>query len=312
MDFTLDDTRVTLREVAADVFRDATDAAWNTLVTADMDVLSAMVVLTEAGRAATPLPALALGVLPLAKHGIEVPEGARVTAALHEPSDPMTSRPRTRAAGGVINGVKIGVPDAAGAHRILVPVSTDEGAAVALVDPEASGVTLNPAPTSSGHPEFSVHLVDVPYERTFDGLADLRLFALAGACATADGVLAAALELTRKHVATRQQFGRPLATFQAVAQQIAEVYISSRTLHLATWSACWRLAEGLDAESDVDIAAHWLAEELVPAVRACHHLHGGLGLDVTYPLHRYYSLAKDLVRSIGGARHRLEALCTSN
>jgi alkylation response protein AidB-like acyl-CoA dehydrogenase len=312
VDFTLDDTRITLRQVAADVFRDAPDAAWATLVTPDMDVLGAMVVLAEAGRAAISLPGLALGVLPLARHGIEVPEGSRVTAALHEPSDPMTSRPRTTARGGLLNGVKIGVPDAVAACRILVPVSTDEGAAVALVDPAAPGVTLTPAPTSSGHPEFSLHLVDAPYERTFDGLADLHRLALAGACATADGALAAVLELTRKHVATREQFGRPLATFQAVAQQIADVYIAARTLHLATWSACWRLAEGLDAESDVDIAAHWLAEELLPAIRTCHHLHGGLGLDVTYPLHRYYSLAKDLVRSIGGARHRLEALCTSN
>jgi alkylation response protein AidB-like acyl-CoA dehydrogenase len=310
VDFTLDDTRVTLREVAAEVFRDAPGAAWDTLVTPEMDVLSAMVVLAEAGRAAVPLPGLALGVLPLARHGIEVPAGSRVTAALHEPSDPMTSRPRTTARGGVINGVKIGVPEAEGAYRILVPVTTDEGAAVALVDPASPGVTLNPAPTSSGSPEFSLRLVDVPCERTFDGLADLHELALVGACATADGLLAAALELTRKHVAGRQQFGRPLATFQAVAQQIADVYISARTLHLATWSACWRLSEGL--ESDVDIAAHWVAQELVPAIRTCHHLHGGLGLDVTYPLHRYYSLAKDLVRSIGGARHRLEALCASN
>jgi alkylation response protein AidB-like acyl-CoA dehydrogenase len=312
VDFTLDDTRVTLREVAADVFRDAPDAAWSTLVTPELDVLSAMVVLAEAGRAATSLPGVALGVLPLARHGIEAPEGSRLTAALHEPSDPMTSRPRTAARGGVLNGVKIGVPEAVGAYRILVPVTTDEGAAVALVDPAAPGVTLHPTPTSSGAAEFSLRLVDAPYERTFDGLGDLHRLALAGACATADGALAAVLALTRKHVAAREQFGRPLATFQAVAQQIADVYIASRTLHLATWSACWRLSEDLDAQSDLDIAAHWLAEELLPAIRTCHHLHGGLGVDATYPLHRYYSLAKDLVRSIGGARHRLEALCTSN
>ena len=208
MDFTLDDTRTTLREVAADVFRDAPEAAWSTLVAPDMDVLSAMVVLAEAGRAAVALPGLALGVLPLARAGIEVPEGSRLTAALHEPSDPMTPRPRTTARGGVLNGVKIGVPEAVAAYRILVPVSTDEGAAVALVDPASPGVTPHPAPTSSGNPEFSLHLVDVPYERTFDGLADLHRLALAGACATADGLLAAVLELTRKHIATREQFGQ--------------------------------------------------------------------------------------------------------
>ncbi|HEY2099539.1 MAG TPA: acyl-CoA dehydrogenase family protein, partial [Pseudonocardia sp.] len=271
-------------------------------------------------------------VLPLAKHGIEVPEGARVTAALHEPSDPMTSRPRTRAAGGVINGVKIGVPDAVGAHRILVPVSTDEGSAVALVDPASPGVTLNPAPTSSGQPESSLHLVDVPYERTFDGLADLRRFALAGACATADGVLAAALELTRKHVATREQFGRPLATFQAVAQQVADVYLASRTLHLASLAACWALdsaagnpdtasGAGLVGNSDADpdadpdeysddieVAGYWLAEQALPALHTCQHLHGGLGMDIGYPLHRHYAWGRDLARFVGGVDHRLEAI----
>src|SRR5213079_345728 len=97
-------------------------------------------------------------------------------------------------------------------------------------------------------------------------------------------------------IRSRQQFGRPLATFQAVAQQIADVAIAARTLHLATLSACWRLGTGRPAGADLDVAAHWLAEELPGALRTCHHLHGGLGLDVTYPLHRYSSLARDLVR----------------
>ena len=312
MDFTLDDTRLAVRELAVQVFRDKPDTAWRHLVTPDLDVLSAMVVLAESGRAAVPLPGLALGVLPLARQGISVPDGSVVTAALHEPSAPMTARPRTTARAGVLNGVKVGVPDAVGAYRVLVPVSLDEGTAVALVDPAGPGVALHPAPTSSGAAEFSMHLTDCPYDTVFDGLDDLHQLALAGACATADGVLAAALELTSKYVAAREQFGRPLATFQAVAQQIADVYVAARTLNLATWSACWRLSEGLDAKADLDIAAHWLAEELLPAVRTCHHLHGGVGLDISYPLHRYYGLAKDLARAVGGTQHRLEALCTSN
>jgi len=142
---------------------------------------------------------------------------------------------------------------------------------------------------------------------------DLDQLAVAGACALADGALAGALALTRDHVATRRQFGRPLAEFQAVSQQIADVWMAARTLHLATVSACWRLAEGRDAAGDLDVAAYWCAEHAPRSVRICHHLHGGLGMDVTYPLHGYSSLACDLVRFLGGAGYRLERLaCTSS
>jgi alkylation response protein AidB-like acyl-CoA dehydrogenase len=128
-------------------------------------------------------------------------------------------------------------------------------------------------------------------------------------------VIAGALELTAQHLKTRHQFGRPLATFQAVAQQIADVYVTARTMNLASVSASWRLGTGLDAEDDLDIAAHRLASELPTALQVCHHLHGGLGVDITYPLHRYYSQAKDLARLVGGGSARLDligARCSSN
>ena len=82
-------------------------------------------------------------------------------------------------------------------------------------------------------------------------MADLYQLAVAGACAVADGAVAAALAMTTAHVGSRQQFGRPLAAFQAVAQQVADVYITARTLHLAALSGCWRLAAGLDAGGDL-------------------------------------------------------------
>jgi alkylation response protein AidB-like acyl-CoA dehydrogenase len=93
-----------------------------------------------------------------------------------------------------------------------------------------------------------------------------------------------------------------------VAQQVADVFIASRTLHLATLSACWRLDTGRDAAEDTDVAAYWLAEHAPVALRACHHLHGGIGMDVSYPLHRYSSLVKDLARFVGGVDHRLDQL----
>ena len=129
-----------------------------------------------------------------------------------------------------------------------------------------------------------------------------------------DGVLAGALDLTTEHVRTREQFGRPLAVFQAVAQQIAEVYIAARTMHLAAATVNWQLANDKVSAADSQIAAYWLAAEVPPALQTCQHLHGGLGVDITYPLHRYYSQAKDLARFVGGPDARLEriAACTSN
>jgi len=190
---------------------------------------------------------------------------------------------------------------------------------VALVSPRAAGVELTRTPSSSGEPEYTLRLDQTPVEGMLGGadcVRDLYQLAVAGACALADGAVAGALALTRDHVATREQFGRPLAAFQAVSQQIADVYIASRTLHLATVSACWRLdagpGMGAAGSADLDVAAYWCAEQAPRSVRICHHLHGGLGMDVTYPLPRFSSLVADLVRFLGGAEYRLERQACSS
>lgn len=301
-----------------------------------LPVLDTAVLLTELGRRAEPGPALAtlmLGVLPVTRwagHGVQQDVLAGVaagdtllTAAVREPSDPMPVAPVTTAildggpgAGlGTVSGTKVGVPYAAEARWVLVPASfTAGGSGVVLVDPAAPGVTLLRTPSSAGAPEYTLRLDRAPVahllnpQRDGRDVADLGQLALAGACSLADGLLAGALALTTAHVAAREQFGRPLATFQAVAQQIADISITARTLHLATLSACWRLDTGRNAATDLDVAGFWLAEHGPPALRACHHLHGGLGMDVSYPLSRYSALVKDLVRFTGGAEYRLDAL----
>ena len=187
------------------------------------------------------------------------------------------------------------------------------------MSPDAEGVTLTRTPSSSGEPEYTLRMEQAPIQGMLGGaecVRDLYQLAVAGACALADGAVAGALALTRDHVATREQFGRPLAAFQAVSQQIADVYIASRTLHLATLAACWRLDAGLDAgpemSTDLDVAGYWCAEQAPRSVRICHHLHGGLGMDVAYPLHRFSSLVADLVRYLGGAEYRLERQACSS
>lgn len=287
----------------------------------------------EVGRKGADVPVLAtlaLGVLPVTQFGTaeqrarilpDVATGEAVlTGAVSEPGDPLTLRPAAQAqpagSGWVLTGSKIAVPYAHQASVLLVPACLPGGSGVFLVDPHADGVGLTRTPSASGAPEYSVTFdgvtlasTDLLGEQTSEtAVGGLRSFALAGAAALGDGILLGALDLTTEHVRTRHQFGKPLASFQAVSQQVADVYIASRTVHLAALSAAWRLSAGLDAGEDLDVAAYWLTAEALPAVRTCHHLHGGIGVDVTYPLHRHYSGLKDLTRFLGGQQNQLEEL----
>jgi 3-oxo-4-pregnene-20-carboxyl-CoA dehydrogenase alpha subunit len=323
---------------------DLDDATWKELAAAGLlalalpaelggdglGVAATAAVLTEVGRHAARLPALAtlaLGVLPVTRcappdiqravlAGVAAGETI-LTAAIREPSDPMPGTPATTARlskrGGAVSGVKLGVPYAAAARWILVPASLEGGGtAVVVVGPDAPGVSCRRTHSSTGMPEYTVRLEDAPARYALtgpaDAVAELNLLATAGACCVADGALAAALELTTAYIRSREQFGRPLATFQAVAQQIADVYVTARTLHLVTTSACWRLDTGRDAGRDVDVAGYWLAEHGPIALRICHHLHGGIGMDISYPLPAYSALITDLVGQVGGASYRLDLL----
>ncbi|MFD9697640.1 acyl-CoA dehydrogenase family protein [Lentzea sp. NPDC059081] len=317
MDFELDETQREIAALAADVLGREGDAPWKALGEAGLlalavperlggdglGVLETAVLLTEVGRRAADVPALAtlaLGVLPVVRHGTPEQQDAVLplvteqhgvlTAALSEPSRPLPAEPQTTAGPDGVVGVKINVPYAAEALRMLV--STDSG--VFLVDPAQPGVSIA---------DGTVRFEGARGELLAGADEDIRRLALAGACAVADGVLAGALDLTVKHVGTRHQFGKPLATFQTAAALVADVYIASRTLHLAALTACWSLQD-----DDLDTAAYWLAAEALPAVHTCHHLHGGLGLDITYPMHRYYGTAKELTRFVGGVEHRLGAI----
>jgi 3-oxo-4-pregnene-20-carboxyl-CoA dehydrogenase alpha subunit len=327
MDFTLGERQQAVADLAAEVL--TAEDPWKDLARAGLldvsppdglGVLEVAVLLTEIGKRAPSMQALATlmtGALPLARWGrLDLLAGVAsgellLTAALREP----LQGPATSVTDGTISGLKIGVPYAAESHLLLVPARSDpmivsgsgqiapktahDHDGVFLISPRGPGVELIRTPSSSGEPEYAVRLDRAPVEGMLGGAdcaRDLYQLAVAGACALADGAVAGALALTRDHVASREQFGRPLAAFQAVSQQIADVYIASRTMHLAALAACWRLAEGRDAAADLEVAGYWCAEQAPRTVRLCHHLHGGIGMDVTYPLHRFSSLIADLTR----------------
>ncbi|MFV8319322.1 acyl-CoA dehydrogenase family protein [Mycobacterium sp. 23] len=275
-------------------------------------------VLTETGRhgAITPaLVTLGFGVVPLLDLASEeqqdrflagVAKGGVLTAALNEPGSALPDRPTVSLSGGRLSGVKVGVGYAESADWILV--TADSG--VVVVSPKADGVGLVRTPTSSGADEYTVSFSDVAVADTdvLAGASAVRVnqLVLGMIGAYAAGLVAGALRLTADYVAGRKQFGKPLSTFQTVAAQLAEVYIASRTIDLASKAVIWKLAEGRDAGSDLDVLGYWLASQAPPVMQTCHHLHGGMGMDITYPMHRYYSTIKDLTRLLGGPSHRLD------
>jgi alkylation response protein AidB-like acyl-CoA dehydrogenase len=281
--------------------------------------------LTEIGRHGSVSPALAtLGLgtavlLDLAsdeqqdRYLAGVAKGSVLTAALNEAGAPLPDRPATTFANGRVSGTKVAVPYAGQAEWIVVTADS----AVVVVSPKADGVQLTKTPTSNGGDEYTVTFSDVEADAVLEDAKVHRVnqLALATIGAFASGLVAGALRLTADYVASREQFGKPLSTFQTVAAQLAEVYIASRTLTLAATSVVWRLSEGRDADDDLDVLGYWLASQAPPVMQICHHLHGGMGMDIDYPMDRYYSTIKDLARLVGGPSHRLDlvgAQCSSN
>lgn len=293
----------------------------------DLTAADIAVVLEEVGKAGVVIPALetlGFGVLPIVALGTPeqqkallegIEDGRILTAAVAEPGSPLPLEPTVRLEGGTLTGTVTGVRYAAQARSILVPVA----GGVAVVSPEAQGVTLTPTLGSLGVPEYAVRFEGTPVSddevlRGAEGgdvLADFQRLVVAACLAHGDGLVAGSLEMTAEYLKMREQFGKPLGSFQAVQQELADVYIVSRTLHVIAQSVAWRIAEGLVGpsdryESDAAVGAYWLAAEGPRAVQVLHHLHGGVGVDITYPMFKYSSAVKDLARFVGGASFQLE------
>jgi 3-oxocholest-4-en-26-oyl-CoA dehydrogenase beta subunit len=288
--------------------------------------------LEEVGRTVAPVPVLptvVLGALPIAQFGTDarrqqylpgvVAGETVITAALVETgTDPLhpTTTARPDGDGWRVDGVKTLVPAGLVADRVLVPATVgDDGAMVVLIlDPNASGVTRERQDTTSGIPQ--AHLVlDGVHVDAGDVLGDAESGAAivdwiveranAAMCSIATGVCEQALHMTAEYTKTREQFDRPIATFQAVGQRAADAYIDTEAVRLTALQAAWRLEAGLPAAAEVAVAKFWAADGGQRVVHAAQHLHGGIGVDRDYPLHRYFLWAKELELTLGGATPQL-------
>jgi alkylation response protein AidB-like acyl-CoA dehydrogenase len=218
----------------------------------------------------------------------------------------------------VLDGVQTAVPWAHNADLVVVPAHTDADRTVlALVAPDREGVVLAEQISTTGERLAELRLDSVPIARVdvidADGAWEwLRDLLTAGTCALALGLGTAVLRMTSEYTGKREQFGFPVATFQAVAVQTADRYIDLRAMEATLWQAAWRISSGasgtLPAAADLAVAKIWASEGVRRVVQTAQHLHGGFGADTEYPLHRYHAWAKHLELSLGPAAAHEEAL----
>ena len=229
-----------------------------------------------------------------------------------DPARP-TATARRDGEGWRLDGTKIAVSAAPLAERILVTARADDGGGQAfLVDPRAPGVSLERQVATSREPVWWLRLdgVAVPAADALVGAASgwIAERALVGLCAVQLGVSERALEMTAEYGRTREQFERPIGSFQAFHQRAGDAYVDVEAMRLTLWQAAFRLDREEPADEEVAIAKFWACEGGQFVGYAAQHLHGGIGMDVDYPLHRYYMWAKQLELSLGSAHRALARL----
>ncbi len=294
--------------------------------------LEVCLLLGEIGRVVAPLPLLptvVLGGMPIGQFGTAeqkdeflaplVSGDTILTAALVEDGNEGTETPSTtatrNASGYVLEGSKRFVPAAHLASRILVPAATADGIGIFLVDPQAAGVELTRQETTRTEPVFDLTLTSVSVgdgdllggkiEPGTEAIEWIYERAVVATCATQVGVSERALRMTADYVTERVQFGVPIGSFQAVQHRSADCYIDIEATRWVTLRAAWKLERGEPAMRDTAVAKFWAAEASHRIANSAQHLHGGIGVDMDYPLHRYFLWSKALELSLGAAMPQL-------
>jgi 3-oxocholest-4-en-26-oyl-CoA dehydrogenase beta subunit len=289
-------------------------------------------VLEEQGRTLAALPlleTLVLGAMPLERFGNDrqrellrrvVAGDLILTAALEEPASTDFKALHTRAeasgTGFRLTGVKTCVNYALEAGYLLVPALIQGQARVFVVARETTGLHLQAQRGTAGTPQALVTLEGVQVRATdvlsADGTQDVTAWILdrarIGVCALQLGVAQEALRRAVAYTAERQQFGRPLGSFQAVQHRLADCYIDIEALRSAYLRAVWALDAAVPVGAEALAAKWWAAQCGHRVTHAVQHVHGGLGADIEYPVHAFFLRAKELELSLGGAQPTLAAI----
>ena len=221
--------------------------------------------------------------------------------------------------GYVLDGTKVLVAGGLDADIALVPARLDNGGVgVFIVPTDAEGLEVQPVEVTTGRPEarFELSGVRVGADALLGGGASdgaeivrfIERHANVGLCMMMAGAAQAAIELAADYTKQRHQFDRPIATFQAVSQRAGDSYIDAEAISLTAYQAAWRLSAGLPADREIAIAKYWACEGGYRVVHAAVHVHGGVGVDRDYPLHRHFLAARHIELTLGHAEEQLAEL----
>ena len=236
-----------------------------------------------------------------------------------DPSGPGRGESGHDGRGYVLDGTKVLVAGGLDADIALVPARLDGGGVgVFIVPTEADGLDVQPVEVTTGRPEARFELSGVRVGAddllgggASDGVEIVRFVerhANVGMCMMMAGAARASIELAAGYTKQRHQFDRPIATFQAVSQRAGDSYIDAEAIWLTAYQAAWRLSAGLPADREIAIAKYWAAEGGFRVVHAAVHVHGGVGVDRDYPLHRYFLAARHMELTLGHAEEQLAEL----
>ena len=221
--------------------------------------------------------------------------------------------------GYVLDGTKVLVAGGLDADIALVPARLDDGGVgVFIVPTDAEGLEVRPVEVTTGRPEarFELSGVRVGADALLGGGASegakivrfIERHANVGLCMMMAGAARAAIEMAADYTKQRHQFDRPIATFQAVSQRAGDSYIDAEAIWLTAYQAAWRLSAGLPADREIAIAKYWACEGGYRVVHAAVHVHGGVGVDRDYPLHRHFLAARHMELTFGHAEEQLAEL----
>lgn len=297
--------------------------------------LDLCLVLREAGKHVPPLPlipTLATSLLPWVKYGNEsqramtaqVVSGEFIaTAALAEHGtdheNPFVTATPDGNGGYALNGVKTTVPVFDIAQGVLVSARVEGTDAVVIlaIATNADGIR---AERQFG--QNYEHLFEV----TFDNVAcsagdvlgtqeqgrEILHFMLertmVATSALIGGVCEQAMRITAQYTIDRKQFDRQIGTFQAVSQRMADAFINCQGIELTMLQAASHLDEGRDVPEEVATTKWWASEGGNQVGHAALHIHGGVSIDLDYPIHRYFLWIKQAEFTFGSASAQLRRL----
>lgn len=277
----------------------------------------AAVVAEELGRACAPAPFLTSAVIAtaaLVRAGMdELLEGGACTACLVLPFDAAPGRwtPEVAAHGGRLTGSVRWVAGAMDADLLIVPTT----AGLHHVDAADPGLRIEPVTSLDvTRPVATVHFGAASGEVAGH---DVALDVVDTALLTGAAVLAAeqvgiarwCLDTTIAYLQQRRQFGRVLASYQALKHRLAQLWIRIESAEAAARYAAVCAATGdADLRIAASVAQAYCSDVAVLAAEECVQLHGGIGMTWEYPAHLYLKRAKASQAALGSAGVHRELL----